>query len=85
MRINRSAIIIFLVAILSCIFVVFDLAFQKPFHPNQVAKSFNESPGSLMLVSGYNDPLDIAVGLSYALALEGVRTEKPRNLCGFSL
>lgn len=82
-----SATIIFLlIGILSCICTVSNLAFQKPFQPEQVAHNMNQEPSvPLMLVVGYRDYQDVALGLSFALALERLRShnQTPANLAFF--
>ncbi|WP_414550817.1 hypothetical protein [Anabaena sp. CCY 0017] len=73
---NKSKLIILLVGMLSCVFVVSNLVFQKPFQPEQVAQNMNLEPSvPLMLVVGYNNYQDVALGLSFALALEKVRSK----------
>jgi len=68
---NRSSLIILLVGILSCGFVVCDLAFQKPYNPQQVAQNMYFEPTTpVMVVMGYKDFQDIALGLSFALAID---------------
>ncbi|MUG96411.1 hypothetical protein F7734_30320 [Scytonema sp. UIC 10036] len=72
--------ICFLVGIICSCFVVSNFVFQKPFQPEQVAKNMNQDPStSLMVVMAYRNYQDIALGLSFALALEPLRernTEK---------
>ncbi|PSO55617.1 MAG: hypothetical protein BRC38_13810 [Cyanobacteria bacterium QH_6_48_35] len=70
---KQNKFIIFIVGLVSCVFVVFNLAFQKPYTPMQVAQNFNQSPSPLMVIIGYNDSLDLALGLSYALSLDEIR------------
>ena len=66
--------LIFLGSLLSCLFVIFNLAFQKPYNPQQVAQTINhELSIPLMVVMGYRDYQNVALGLSFALALEKVR------------
>ncbi|OUL24872.1 glycosyltransferase family 39 protein [Nostoc sp. 106C] len=73
---QKAQLIIVLVGIISCIFVVYNLVFQKPFHPEQVAQNMNlEASIPVMLVVGYSDYQDIALGLSFALALEQLRNQ----------
>jgi uncharacterized membrane protein len=65
---------VLLVGILSCIFVVYGLVFQKPYNPQQVAKDMNlDATLPLAVVMGYNDNQDVALGLSFALALDKIR------------
>ncbi|MBE9201287.1 MULTISPECIES: glycosyltransferase family 39 protein [unclassified Nodularia (in: cyanobacteria)] len=74
-KMHKSKLIILLVGMLSCIFVVSNLVFQKPFQPEQTAQNMNLEPSvPLMLVVGYNNYQDVALGLSFALALEKVRS-----------
>jgi len=73
-NLHSSIFILFLVGILSCVFVVSNLVFQKPFGPEQVAQNMNQDPSlALMMVVGYRDYQDVALGLSFALALEPLR------------
>ena len=66
--------LIFLGSLLSCLFVISNLAFQKPYNPQQVAQTINHEPSiPLMVVMGYRDYQNVALGLSFALALEKVR------------
>ncbi len=68
---------VLLVGIISCIFVVYGLVFQKPYNPQQVAKDMNVDPTlPLAVVVGNNDNQDVALGLSFVLALDKIRDEK---------
>lgn len=68
---------VFCVGFLSSILVVSNLVFQKPFEPNQVAQKMNkDSSIPVMVVTGYRDYQDVALGLSFALALEPLREGK---------
>lgn len=61
---------VLLVGIVSCLFVGSGLAFQKPFNPQQVTKDMNlDSTRPLMVMVGYDTFQDVALGLSYALAM----------------
>jgi uncharacterized membrane protein len=67
---NYSPEIILLVGFISCIFVVYNLSFQKPYLPEQVARNiYQESNVPIMAVMAYKNYQDVALGLSYALAL----------------
>lgn len=74
---NPRIILIFItVSIISCIFVVSNLAFDKPFKPEKVAQNMNLEPSvPLLLVVAYRDYQDVALGLSFGLALEKVRNQ----------
>jgi uncharacterized membrane protein len=60
------------VSFLSSLCVIFNLAFQKPYHPLTVAQKLNQHSGFTLIVMGYSDTQQIALGLSYALALENL-------------
>jgi uncharacterized membrane protein len=59
------------VSLLSCIFVVSNLAFLKSFHPQQVARNmYVDRDVPIAMVVGYQNFQDVALGLSFALAIE---------------
>jgi uncharacterized membrane protein len=59
------------IALLSCVFVVSNLVFLKPFHPQQVARDMTFEPSvPIMMVMGYSSFQDVALGLSFALAID---------------
>ncbi|MBD2446072.1 hypothetical protein H6G76_02650 [Nostoc sp. FACHB-152] len=71
---NKLISKIVIISIISCTFVVSNLAFQKPFQPDRVAQNMNLEPATpLMLITGYGNYQDVALGLSFALALEPLR------------
>lgn len=79
-KVKISKYLFLAVGIISCIFVVNNLTFQKPFLPEQVAKNINLEPDKpLMLVVKYDNYQDVAAGLSFALALEKIRVSKITN------
>ncbi|MBR8840160.1 MAG: glycosyltransferase family 39 protein [Stigonema ocellatum SAG 48.90 = DSM 106950] len=79
-RIPSSKYTLLLVSFVSCVFVVSNLAFQKPFQPEQVAQRMNQNPSiPLMVVMAYRDVQDVALGLSFALALEPLRGVREVN------
>ena len=68
---NYQLPIILLIGFISCIAVVYNLAFQKPYLPQQVAHNIYQQPTiPMMAVMAYRNYQDVALGLSYALALE---------------
>jgi uncharacterized membrane protein len=70
----HAKFLVFFVGVLSCVFVVANLVFQKPFQPEKTAQNMNLEPDvPVMLVVGYNNYQDVALGLSFALALEKER------------
>jgi uncharacterized membrane protein len=79
-KIRTTRFIFLIVGIVSCIFVVNNLTFQKPFLPDLVAKNMNLEPDvPLMLVIKYDSYQDVAAGLSLALALEKLRYHEIQN------
>jgi hypothetical protein len=71
---SQNLLIFLIVGVISSIFVVSNLVFEKPFKPEQVARNINQNPTlPLMVVMGYRDNQDVALGLSFALELEKVR------------
>ncbi|MBD2568033.1 glycosyltransferase family 39 protein [Anabaena lutea] len=79
-KMKNKKFIFLLVGIVSCIFVVSNLAFQKPFQPEQIAQNMNLDPAiPLMLVVGYENYQDVAAGLSFALALEQQRSHEVKS------
>ncbi|WP_413173573.1 hypothetical protein [Anabaena azotica] len=79
-KIRTTKFIFLIVGIISCIFVVNNLSFQKPFLPDIVAKNMNlEADIPLMLVIKYDNYQDVAAGLSFALALEKLRNHEIQN------
>jgi uncharacterized membrane protein len=67
-------------SLLSCVFVVSNLVFLKPFHPQQVAQDMTRSPDvPIMMVVGYNNFQDVALGLSFALAIDQLNADIPKG------
>lgn len=68
---NHQLPIILFVGLIGCILVVFNQGLQKPYLPQQVAqKMYQEPTVPVMAVMAYSNYQDVALGLSYALALE---------------
>jgi len=71
---------VLIISIISSIFVVNNLSFQKPFQPDKVARNINLEPDTpLLLVTGYGNYQDVALGLSFILALEPLRNTDQSN------
>lgn len=67
---------VLIVGAISCVFLIFNLVFQKPFQPELVAKNMNQDPlNPVMIVVGYSDYQDVALGLSFALALQQLQNK----------
>lgn len=65
----------FTCCILSCVLVVSNFVFQKPYNPQLVAQNLNQEPTiPLIVVVGYQDYQDVALGLSFGLALKKIRS-----------
>lgn len=63
---------VLLVGVLSSTLVVSNLVFLKPYQPNQVAKIVQPTAEPPLLMSmAYGDLQEVALGLSFALALKG--------------
>ncbi len=65
-----------IIGTVSSLFVVFNLSFFKPYLPEITAQRFNQSSDPILIVMGYKDEMDLALGLSYGLALNQQREEK---------
>ncbi len=66
-----------LIGSISCIFLLCNLVFQKPFQPELVAKNFNQEPSTpTLVVVAYSDYQDVALGLSFALAFQHLQKGK---------
>ncbi|MBD2500714.1 glycosyltransferase family 39 protein [Anabaena azotica] len=84
---NLSILIFIFVGLLSSIFVVHNLVFQKPFQPDRVAQNLNLDPSSpVILVTTYSNYQDAVLGISIASALEQVRSQnsQPDNFVALS-
>ena len=69
-------LLFFTFSCLSCVLVVSNLVFQKPYNPQLVAQNMNQEPAvPLMVVVGYQGYQEVALGLSFALALEKIRSD----------
>ncbi|MCP2732519.1 hypothetical protein NJ959_29235, partial [Symplocastrum sp. BBK-W-15] len=64
------------VSLLSTVFVIYNLVFLKPFYPDLVARNMTQEPRvPMMMVVGYNNLQDVALGLSFALALNRLNSD----------
>ncbi|MEA5471866.1 glycosyltransferase family 39 protein [Spirulina sp. 06S082] len=68
----RSTIIFLLVGAIGSLCVIFNFAFQKPYYPLKVAQQFNQSSDPVMVMMAYENTLEIATGLSYALTFADI-------------
>ncbi|AFZ14637.1 hypothetical protein Cri9333_3827 [Crinalium epipsammum PCC 9333] len=67
-------LIIVLVGCISSILVGFNIIYQKPYKPEQVAQNLNiKQPIPLMVVAEYSDSQDLALELSFMSALSNIR------------
>ena len=71
----RSVWGVIAVGIISSWFVVSNLFFLKPYLPEVTAQRFNQSSKPLLMVMAYQDEMDLALGLSYSLAVNQIRDE----------
>jgi uncharacterized membrane protein len=85
-RVNRgnqapwrsAAFILLTVGILSSLFVITDQVLHKPYFPERVAQDMAQPPGNTLVVMSYENLQDVALGLSFALALQ--RRQPPPDL-----
>jgi uncharacterized membrane protein len=78
------ASLVLCIGIISCVFVVHDGVFQKPFEPQQVAQDMNLEPTvPLLVVMNYRNSQDLALGLSYDLTLDHMRTQNADTFLAF--
>jgi uncharacterized membrane protein len=81
---RKTFLMLLLVGTFSCLIVSSDFAFKKPFHPQQVAQTIAEEAAKpQVMVIGYNDLQDIAMGLSFALAVEQKHPHLQNNYLAF--
>lgn len=82
----KSLTLVLVLALLSCVFVVSNLVFLKSFHPQQVARDMTQEPTvPLMVVMGYHSFQDVALGLSYGLAIENLNPDSSKKTTPASL
>lgn len=75
-KITNPIFLIIVVGFLSGIFINANLAFQKPFHPAQLAQRINPENGrTAVAVMAYQDYQELALGLSFILALRDVNPQ----------
>lgn len=78
---NRQGGLALAGGLISSLLVIYNLAFLKPYHPLPVARQLQEVPQPSAIVMAYHYPLEIALGLSYALALDSI--QKPSDRADF--
>ncbi len=74
----ETPIFLYFVGGLSCIFVVSNLVFLKPYTPDHVAQNIQSANCSAIVMS-YNDFQDIALGLGFALAIASQEKQHPQQ------
>ncbi|HEY9809323.1 MAG TPA: glycosyltransferase family 39 protein [Halomicronema sp.] len=83
---QKIALIVIGIGIISSYFVITDFAFKKPFYPRQLAQDIiNLEPATpKVTIMAYQDYQDVALGLSFSLAIEQLWGDKtPENFFGF--
>lgn len=69
------------VGVLSSVLTISNLVFQKPYYPDQVADTMRVDPTlPLVVATAYADFQDVALGLSFALALRQQEVEYPDSI-----
>ena len=77
-RIGKRALVLLAVSLISSLFVVNGLVFQKSYHPDQVARHMAFEPEQPMaMVMTYESPQEIALGLSFASELRKLYAAQP--------
>ena len=75
----ETPLFLYFIGGLSCIFVVSNLVFLKPYTPDRVAQNvLAPSADCRAIVMGYRDFQDIALGLGFALALQHQEQQLPQ-------
>jgi uncharacterized membrane protein len=65
-----------LIGCLSSLFINANLVFQKPYHPEQLAALVNQNPDAkTLVVMGYETYQEIALGLSFVMAMQDVNPQ----------
>ncbi|MBW4465684.1 MAG: hypothetical protein KME07_09625 [Pegethrix bostrychoides GSE-TBD4-15B] len=82
---SRAALVLIGVGVLSSLFVVNGLVFQKSYHPTQVARRMAFEPQPVAMVMTYESPQEIALGLSFALELRQLYAAQPDPPVRFAL
>ncbi|MCU0547923.1 MAG: glycosyltransferase family 39 protein [Leptolyngbya sp. Prado105] len=70
--------ILYSVGALSCVFVISNVAFLKPYTPDRVAQNIVTGTDCRAIVMSYNDFQDIALGIGFALAVRSTETRSPQ-------
>jgi len=73
----EAPFLLYFVGGLSCIFVVSNLVFLKPYMPDRVAQNISSANCSAIVMS-YKDFQDIALGLGFALAIQTDEKQHPQ-------
>ncbi|MBW4526291.1 MAG: glycosyltransferase family 39 protein [Phormidium tanganyikae FI6-MK23] len=80
----ENPLFLYFVGGLSCVFVISNLVFLKPYTPDRVAQNIL-SPNCSAIVMSYNDFQDIALGLGFALAIQTQEQSQPCQPSRFAL
>ena len=80
---NSTATIAASVGLISSILVIYNLVLVKPYLPNLTAARFDRSSQPMMLVTAYENSNEIALGISYALALDRIRSSRKATYLAF--
>ncbi len=69
-RVELGIVIPFAVGFLSSILVVQDMVFQKPYYPQEIAQRINQPRNLEMVIFGYKNFQEVALGLSFVKAIQ---------------
>ena len=78
-----SIIITVIAGFISSILVIYNIVLEKPYLPNLTAEIFARSSKPIMVVTGYENSNEIALGISYALALDRIRSDREQTYFAF--
>ncbi|MFB2937779.1 glycosyltransferase family 39 protein [Aerosakkonemataceae cyanobacterium BLCC-F154] len=79
-KLRQTISYVIFAGLISSIFVVNGLAFEKPYNPQRVAKNMLKEPSTpVMVVMAYKDTQDIALGLSFALGIDKFQAKLCQN------
>jgi uncharacterized membrane protein len=69
---------VMIVGLISCLFIGLGLTFQKPYYPDRIAHHFlQETDKPIMVVSGYDTYLEVALSLSFDLEVHRQLSANP--------
>ncbi|MBP0019099.1 MAG: glycosyltransferase family 39 protein [Cyanobacteria bacterium SBLK] len=71
-----ASLSLLVIGAIGSLFVIFNLAFHKPYYPLKIAQQFNQTDDPVLVMMAHENTQEIAAGLSYALALAQIRNDR---------